>query len=68
MHYGENREAAEAVVAQIRGDGGQADAIRVDLAVADGAHRLADAGLFLASNQSRWATVEIIDTSGGAGL
>jgi 3-oxoacyl-[acyl-carrier protein] reductase len=42
-HYGGNREAAEAVVAQIRGDGGQADAIGVDLATADGAHRLADA-------------------------
>jgi 3-oxoacyl-[acyl-carrier protein] reductase len=43
VHYGGNREAAEAVVAQIRGDGGQADAIGVDLATADGAHRLADA-------------------------
>jgi 3-oxoacyl-[acyl-carrier protein] reductase len=43
VHYGGNREAAEAVVAQIRGDGGQADAIGVDLATADGAHRLAEA-------------------------
>jgi len=43
VHYGKNREAAEAVVAQIRGDGGQADAIGVDLATADGAHRLAEA-------------------------
>ena len=43
VHYGKNREAAEAVVAQIRGDGGQADAIGVDLAAADGAHRLVEA-------------------------
>jgi 3-oxoacyl-[acyl-carrier protein] reductase len=43
VHYGKNKAAADAVVAQIRGDGGQADSIGVDLAAADGAHRLAEA-------------------------
>jgi 3-oxoacyl-[acyl-carrier protein] reductase len=43
VHYGANQEAAEAVVAQIRRDGGQADAIGVDLAAVDGAHRLVEA-------------------------
>jgi 3-oxoacyl-[acyl-carrier protein] reductase len=43
VHYGTNRVAADAVVEQIRGAGGQADAIGADLAAADGAHRLAEA-------------------------
>jgi 3-oxoacyl-[acyl-carrier protein] reductase len=43
VHYGANQEAAEAVVAQIRRDGGQADTIGVDLAAVDGAHRLVEA-------------------------
>lgn len=43
VHYGVNKAAADAVVAQIRSDGGRADAIGVDLAAADGAHRLVEA-------------------------
>jgi NAD(P)-dependent dehydrogenase (short-subunit alcohol dehydrogenase family) len=43
VHYGENHEAAAAVVDQIRVDGGEADAIGVDLVAADGAHRLVEA-------------------------
>jgi 3-oxoacyl-[acyl-carrier protein] reductase len=43
VHYGASADAAEAVVAQIRDSGGEAEAIGADLAVADGAHRLAAA-------------------------
>jgi 3-oxoacyl-[acyl-carrier protein] reductase len=41
VHYGRNAVEAEAVVAQIRANGGQADAIAADLAAPDGAHVLA---------------------------
>ena len=41
VHYSASKEAADDVVAAIRGGGGQADAIGGDLAQADGAHRLA---------------------------
>lgn len=43
VHYGASSEAADAVVAQIRENGGKAEAIGADLAAADGAHRLAAA-------------------------
>lgn len=43
VHYGASADAAEAVVAQIRADGGEAEAIGADLGAADGAHRLAEA-------------------------
>src|SRR5579872_2763877 len=41
-HYGRGREEAETLVSEIRGAGGQADAIAADLAAADGAHVLAE--------------------------
>jgi 3-oxoacyl-[acyl-carrier protein] reductase len=41
VHYGRGANEAEAVVAEIRKTGGRADAIAVDLAAADGAHKLA---------------------------
>ena len=43
VHYAASRDAADAVVAEIRAKGGQADALGADLAAPDGAHRLADA-------------------------
>jgi 3-oxoacyl-[acyl-carrier protein] reductase len=41
VHYGRGAQEAEAVVAQIRGAGGRADAVAADLAAADGPHTLA---------------------------
>ena len=41
VHYGRGAKEAEAVVAEIRAAGGRADAIAVDLAAPDGAHKLA---------------------------
>jgi 3-oxoacyl-[acyl-carrier protein] reductase len=41
VHYGRGADEAEGVVAEIRKAGGRADALSVDLAAADGAHRLA---------------------------
>ncbi len=43
VHYGASRDAAEALVEDIRAKGGQADALGADLAAPDGAHRLAEA-------------------------
>lgn len=43
VHYGASRDAADALVADIRAKGGQADAIGADLAAPDGAHKLAEA-------------------------
>jgi NAD(P)-dependent dehydrogenase (short-subunit alcohol dehydrogenase family) len=51
VHYGASSGAADAVVAQIRDDGGDAEAIGADLAAADGAHRLAAAVRDLGINQ-----------------
>src|ERR1700728_4705974 len=42
VHYGRGREEAEALVSEIRGAGGYAEAIAADLAAADGAHVLAE--------------------------
>lgn len=42
-HYSTSAQAAESLVADIRGRGGQADALGADLAAPDGAHRLAEA-------------------------
>lgn len=42
VHYGRSADEAEAVVAEIRGKGGQADALQADLAAADGAVLLRD--------------------------
>lgn len=42
VHHGRGAAEAEAVVAQIRSAGGRAEAIGVDLAEPDGAHRLAE--------------------------
>ena len=41
VHYSRGAKEAEAVVAEIRRAGGRADAVAADLAVADGAHKLA---------------------------
>jgi NAD(P)-dependent dehydrogenase (short-subunit alcohol dehydrogenase family) len=41
-HYGRGREEAESLVSEIRGAGGQAEAIAADLATDDGAHVLAE--------------------------
>lgn len=41
VHYGRNAGEANAVVDQIRANGGQADAVAADLAAPDGAHVLA---------------------------
>src|ERR1700755_286646 len=41
VHYGRNADEAKAVVDQIRGAGGRADAGAADLAAPDGAHALA---------------------------
>src|SRR5665213_386302 len=41
VHYGRGAKEAEEVVAEIRKAGGKADAIAVDLAAADGPHKLA---------------------------
>ena len=41
VHYGSGAKEAEAVVAEIRAAGGQADAIAADLGAPDGAHKLA---------------------------
>ncbi len=43
VHYSASREAADSLVEEIRGQGGQADAVGGDLAAADGAHKLAEA-------------------------
>jgi 3-oxoacyl-[acyl-carrier protein] reductase len=41
VHYGRNAEEAKTVVDQIRAADGRADAVSVDLAAPDGAHKLA---------------------------
>jgi 3-oxoacyl-[acyl-carrier protein] reductase len=41
VHYGRNADEAKSVVDQIRVAGGRADAVSVDLAAPDGAHKLA---------------------------
>ena len=41
VHYGRNADEANAVVDQIRANGGQADAVAADLSAPDGAHVLA---------------------------
>src|SRR6201993_5178089 len=41
VHFSSGAEEAERVVTEIRKDGGRADAIGVDLAAADGPHKLA---------------------------
>jgi 3-oxoacyl-[acyl-carrier protein] reductase len=41
VHYGNAREEAEALVAEIRAAGGHADAVGADLGAPDGAHKLA---------------------------
>lgn len=43
VHYSASRDAADALVAEIRGKGGQADAVPADLAAADGPFKLAEA-------------------------
>jgi len=43
VHYSASRDAADALVADIRSKGGQADALGADLATPDGAHDLARA-------------------------
>ena len=42
VHYGRGAAEAEAVVAEIRGTGGRADAVAADLAMPDAAHALAE--------------------------
>jgi 3-oxoacyl-[acyl-carrier protein] reductase len=41
VHYGRSTTEAEAVVAEIRNAGGRAEAVRADMAAADGPHKLA---------------------------
>ncbi len=43
VHYSASREAADALVSEIRAKGGQADAIGGDLSTPDAAHKLAEA-------------------------
>lgn len=43
VHYGASRDAADAIVSEIRAKGGEADALGADLAAPDGAHILAAA-------------------------
>jgi len=43
VHYGSNRDAAEAVVGAIRGKGGRAQSVQADLSVPDQAQRLVEA-------------------------
>lgn len=43
IHYGASRDAADALAAEIRAKGGQADVLGADLSAADGAHKLAEA-------------------------
>jgi 3-oxoacyl-[acyl-carrier protein] reductase len=43
VHYSASRGPAEALVEEIKANGGQADLVAGDLAAADGAHKLADA-------------------------
>ncbi len=43
VHYGSNRDAAEAVVDAIRGQGGRAQSVQADLSVPDQAQRLVEA-------------------------
>jgi NAD(P)-dependent dehydrogenase (short-subunit alcohol dehydrogenase family) len=42
VHHGRGREEAEALVSEIRGAGGHAEAVAADLAAEDGAHILAE--------------------------
>src|SRR5258708_37469237 len=42
VHYGRGVKEADGVVAEIRKAGGRADAVAVDLATADGPHKLAN--------------------------
>jgi 3-oxoacyl-[acyl-carrier protein] reductase len=42
VHYGRGAKGADGVVAEIRKAGGRAEAVAVDLSVADGAHKLAE--------------------------
>src|SRR6201996_7679962 len=42
VHYNSGKAEADAVVKEIREAGGRAEAIGVDLAASDGAHRLAE--------------------------
>jgi NAD(P)-dependent dehydrogenase (short-subunit alcohol dehydrogenase family) len=51
VHYGASRDAADALAADIRAKGGQADVIGADLAAPDGAHRLAAAVRALGINR-----------------
>jgi NAD(P)-dependent dehydrogenase (short-subunit alcohol dehydrogenase family) len=50
VHYGRGADEAQSVVAQIRADGGRADAVAADLAAPDGAHVLAAQVRSLVSN------------------
>ena len=43
VHYGQGKNEAEAVVAEIRAAGGKAEAVQGDMAAPDGAHKLAKA-------------------------
>lgn len=45
VHYGSNRDAAEAVVDAIRGQGGRAQSVQADLSVPDQAQRLVEAAI-----------------------
>jgi NAD(P)-dependent dehydrogenase (short-subunit alcohol dehydrogenase family) len=40
VHYGSGAKEADGVIAEIRGNGGRADAVAVDLATVDGPHKL----------------------------
>src|SRR5258708_24504929 len=44
VHYGNAAAEAEALVKEIRADGGRADAVAADLSAPDGAHKLAAEG------------------------
>ena len=79
VHYGRGAAEAEAVVRDIRTLGGRADAVAMDLAARDGAHKLAKhvrsivgdpeeiarAIVFLASDKASFVTGQVLTADGG---
>jgi NAD(P)-dependent dehydrogenase (short-subunit alcohol dehydrogenase family) len=79
VHYGRGAKEADGVVAEIRKDGGRADAVAMDLAATDGAGKLtrqarcqaedvADVVAFLASEAARFITGTTVHVDGEAKL
>ena len=69
VHYARNHEAAEDVVATIRAKGGCAEALRSDLAVADGPRRLIEATrASLARTDTPTRTLRVLVSNAGINL